>query len=72
MEVAEGGSCPTAAKKRDPQPHNREELSSANNLHELISGFLFTAPKKEQDPADTLHCALGGLSKGPNQTHALG
>lgn len=46
MQVAERGSWPTASEERDPQAHNREELSSANNLNELGSGFFFRAPKR--------------------------
>lgn len=48
MEVAEGGSWPTASEEKGPSAPNREELSSANDLNELISRFFFRAPRKEQ------------------------
>lgn len=50
MDVA-GAPDLQPVRRREPQPCDREEPASANNLNQLES---FRAPRKEPHPADLL------------------
>lgn len=71
MDVGVPGLQP--ARKRDPQPHTRKELSSVNSQDELGGRFFFRPPDRSRIlHLDFFISALGGSPQRPKHTHTRG